>query len=408
MIIRAIKRIKKCVDDVLGWAQTLLQLFHDTCFFLYHTSSAGVIQNPKKFVWGQRELEYVGFWIKENGVKPTDETLSAISQFPRPTDLTGIRSWFGLIKQVAFSFSKNTLMDPFRNLLKKNSVYKWDDSMQEAFETAKVEIVRLVAEGVTSFQIDSHICIVTDWSRTGIGFVMWQKRCQCEQIHPTCCQGGWTLITCGSRFCTPAETRYHPIEGELLGVTWALEKTQYYTLGSNKLLVLVDHKPLLGLLTSRNLGDIENPRLLHLAERLLRWRFNIQHIAGAKNFAPDALSRSPVKPVAGERLYEVRASSRPDYYGQTCALSAISKQIQDNSDDLEAQVLATTANDPLLITTWNDLKTAGQSDNEYSELLHSVNSDTDPKSWSDEYMSTEDTKSICLLSTVSCFTRAGQ
>ena len=35
-------------------------------------------------------------------------------------------------------------------------------------------------------------------------------------------------------------------------VTWALKKTAYYTLGLEKLLLLVDHKPLLGLLKSRN------------------------------------------------------------------------------------------------------------------------------------------------------------
>ena len=184
-------------------------------------------------------------------------------------------------------------MEPFKKLLAKNAEYLWTNELQTAFETAKTEIVKLVAHGVTSFQLDAYTCIVTDWSRTGIGFVKWQKRCSCTLIHPTCCQGGWALITCGSRFCTAAETRYHPIEGELLGVTWTLEKTSYYTLGSEKLLVLVDHKPLLGLLTTRNLGDIENPRLLHLAERLLRWKFNIEHVAGAKNYAPDALSRSP-------------------------------------------------------------------------------------------------------------------
>ena len=77
------------------------------------------------------------------------------------------------------------------------------------------------------------------------------------------------MILCGSRYCTGAESRYHPIEGELLAVAWGLEKNGYYTLGSDKLLILVDHKPLLGLLTNRDIGDIENPRLQHLAERLL-------------------------------------------------------------------------------------------------------------------------------------------
>ena len=53
------------------------------------------------------------------------------------------------------------------------------------------------------------------------------------------------MVTCGARFCTPVESRYHPIKGELLGVAWALEKTGYYTLGCQKLLLLVHHKPLI-------------------------------------------------------------------------------------------------------------------------------------------------------------------
>ena len=97
----------------------------------------------------------------------------------------------------------------------------------------------------------------------------------------------------GSRFCTPAESRYAPIEGELLGVSWALSKTSHFTLGCPKLLLLVDHKPLLGLLSKKDMGDIDNPRLAALAEKTMRWSFTIQHVAGAKNFGPDALSRYP-------------------------------------------------------------------------------------------------------------------
>ena len=106
------------------------------------------------------------------------------------------------------------------------------------------------------------------------------------KVQPTCCVGWWVIICIGSRFCTAAEAKYHPIKGELLGVTWALEKTGYYTLGSEKLLILVDHKPLLGLLGNRELGEISNPRLKALTERTMRWSFEIQHIAVAKNFDP--------------------------------------------------------------------------------------------------------------------------
>ena len=161
-------RIKKCVDDVVGWAQALVQLFHDTAHFLSYTGSHGIIQNPSKFVWGRKELEYVGFWLKADGVRPTEETLAAITNFPRPKDITGIRSWYGLIEQVSFSFTKTTLMQPFRLLLSKNAEFAWSPQLQEAFELAKTEIVKLVTQGVKSFMLDTWTCIVTDWSRVGI------------------------------------------------------------------------------------------------------------------------------------------------------------------------------------------------------------------------------------------------
>ena len=269
MLIRNMLNLKKCIDDVLGWAKTLLELIY-IMVNIYHTSLHGVIENPDKFVWASQEIEYLGFWISKDGVKPTETTLKAIAEFPRPTDITGIRSWFGLVEQVSFAFSKTSLMEPFRKLLSKSATYVWDDELQRAFNTAKSEIVRLVVRGVKTFQLDSWTCLITDWSRTGIGFALWQKSCLCHEIHPSCCKTGWNLINCGSRFCTAAEAKYHPIEGELLGLAWGLQKTAYYTLVCEKLIALVDHKPLIGLLTTRNLGEIENPRLLHLAERLLR------------------------------------------------------------------------------------------------------------------------------------------
>ena len=92
---------------------------------------------------------------------------------------------------------------------------------------------------------------------------------------------------------TEAEKRYAPVERELLAVAWALEKRKVWTLGSDKLRVIADHKPLLGLLGNRSLEDIGNPRLTLLVEKTLRWRFRVQHIAGLNNSSSDALSRFP-------------------------------------------------------------------------------------------------------------------
>ena len=268
-----------------------------------------------------------------------------------------------------YAFVKSTLMDPFRPLLKKNSEFAWSQDLQKAFDKAKLDIVALIKEGLKSFTLGAWTCVVTDWSQTGLGYVLWQKRCTCPTIHHNCCQGGWAMIQCGSRFCTGAESRYHPIKGELLGVPWALEKTAHYNLGCDKLLILFDHKPLLGLLTNRDLGDIENPRLQHLAERIIKWKFEIRHIAGAKNHGPDALSRS---------------SSTPQSKALVGNINFVDQQTEDWSNDLEGQVRAAASSRRIMIKSWETVRQAGLSDQNYTDLLHVLQSDADQQLWDKE------------------------
>ena len=96
----------------------------------------------------------------------------------------------------------------------------------------------------------------------------------------------------GSRFTSPAEQNYAPVEGELLGVADSLHRTRYYTQDCEKLVIGVDHKPLLGILNDRPLEKIENARLLRLKEKTLGWKFTVVHIPGIRNGGADALSRA--------------------------------------------------------------------------------------------------------------------
>ena len=106
---------------------------------------------------------------------------------------------------------------------------------------------------------------------------------------------GLHLVVAGSRFTTPTESRYAPIEGEALAVVYGLEKYRMFVLGCPNLIIVTDHKPLVSILDQRNLDGIKNSRLLNLKENTLMYRFSIKHVPGAKNVGPDACSRSPVK-----------------------------------------------------------------------------------------------------------------
>ena len=292
----------KCVDDTCMWADSVEAAFLQTCRWLDLCARNGITLNPKKFQFAQDTVEFAGLTVTREKIKPNQKFLNSILQFPTPKDITGARAWFGLVNQGAYAFSVAKNMKPFRELLKPSSKFEWTDELEKAFVESKNTIIEEMKEGVRLFEPSRPTCLATDWSNGGIGFLLKQKYCNCEKITPSCCKKGWHLCLVGSRFTTPAESRYAPIEGEALGVAYALHQTRYYILGCPQLIVATDHKPLVQILNDRALTDIPNRRLLNLKEKTLPYRFTIIHVSGAKNKGPDAVSRYPTSEVIDGNL----------------------------------------------------------------------------------------------------------
>ena len=72
-----------------------------------------------------------------------------------------------------------------------------------------------------------------------MGFHLTQKHCGCDPNVPGCFKTGWRTVLDGSKFTTGVESRYAPVEGLALAVAWALHKNRHFTLGNDKLTVLV-------------------------------------------------------------------------------------------------------------------------------------------------------------------------
>ncbi len=189
-----------------------------------------------------------------------------------------IHSWFGLINQVSYAFSMTDCMLPFREFLKPGTAFRWDARLDTLLEGSKMTIVQEIKKCVTIFNKSRPTCLATDWSKTGIGFTLFQKHCDCPKVELHCCCSGWKVVLVGSRFTHSAESRYAPVEGEDLAVVDALDKARYFVLGCENLIVAVDHKPLLKLFGDRSLNDIPNPRLRNLKEKTLWYRFRMVHV----------------------------------------------------------------------------------------------------------------------------------
>ena len=185
-------------------------------------------------------------------------------------------------------------MEPFRELIKPNKKFFWDNNLDQLFHQSKRVIVDCVKSGVSLFDFNKTTCLQPDWSRTGVGYLLLQQHCSCDTNKaPTCCKGGWKVILAGSRFTNKTEQGYSPTEGEALAISWSLRHSRLFTQGCPKLIVATDHKPLVGVFNNRELDSIDNPRLFRLKESTLGWSFKIIHSPGRWHLGPDALSRHP-------------------------------------------------------------------------------------------------------------------
>ena len=130
----------------------------------------------------------------------------------------------------------------------------------------------------------------TDASRLhGFGFLLEQK-----QTDET-----WRVVQAGSRFVTDTESRYAAVELELASVAWAFYKYRLFLAGLPHFDLYVDHRPLVPIINSKLLDELENPRLQRLKLKLAEFGpFTAHWVKGSQHLAADALSRHPVAAAA--------------------------------------------------------------------------------------------------------------
>lgn len=367
----------KCIDDTLLWSNSIEESFFQAAEWLDTCGRNGITLNPEKFQFAQTDVEFAGFVIGMNNVRPCDRYIEAIRDFPTPHNLTDMRSWFGLINQVSYTFSMADKMLPFRELLKPDNKFSWTDELDRLFKESKSVIIGEIEEGVRIFDKNKPTCLTTDWSKDGIGFSLFQKHCKCTSPMPFCCNNGWKLTLVGSRFTHPAESRYAPIEGEALAVVDALNKARFFILGCSNLIVAVDHKPLLKVFGDRSLEDITNNRLRNLKEKTLRFKFTMTHIPGVKNKAADATSRHPAGSSNVQKMHlpDDVASAEDclnipqlsDYHKDFLAGIRTSEPYIDSLTK-EVEVAATSL-EAIQSVTWDRTKEATASDDNFHQLL---------------------------------------
>ena len=239
----------------------------------------------RKIQWDQREVLFGGFLLDPNGYRIDPALTRALAEFPTPTSPTDVRSFFGLANQICnFSDEISELLAPLKSLLKKGVLFQWLPEHQAAFECAREHLAS--SKVLAYYSPSRQTRLIVDASRlNGLGFVLKQK--QDDE--------SWKPVQAGSRFLTPAETRYAMVELEMLAIAWACQKSRLFVEGlpRQQFEIWTDHAPLVPILEKQALPDISNKRLQRLKMKVDHLTFKTVWIKGTDNVEADALSQHP-------------------------------------------------------------------------------------------------------------------
>ena len=234
---------------------------------LHKLNNAGLKINIGKSCFCKTELEYLGYWITQTGIRPLTKKVEAIHRIKAPTTRKALRSFIGIVNYYRNMWKgRASLLAPLTALTSVKSKWKWTEVEQKAFEEIKKVIAKETLLIYPNFnkRFDVH----TDASDKQLGAVISQKGLP---------------IAFYSRKLNPAQKNYTTTERELLAIVETLKEFKNILLGQ-RIRVYTDHKNL----TYKTFNT----------ERVIRWRMVIEdfapelvYIQGEKNIVADGMSR---------------------------------------------------------------------------------------------------------------------
>ena len=353
--ISGIDDVNKVVDDILTSNPEIKEHIMRIIQVLERCRKHKITLSPNKFVFAQPEVKYVGYIIGREGIKVDPEKVKAIREFPRPTNISELRSFDGMVNQIGnFSTEIAEAQGVLRELRQKKNMFTWGKEHDEAFEAVKQCLTRLPI--LALFDPGLRTRIEADGSKLkGLGYSLQQFHgdgCKCKCAHRV-----WRNVQCGSRWLSEAESRYAPVEFEALAVAWGVHKCKYFLAGLPEFIIRNDHRTLIPLLNSKSLNEIDNPRVSRLIEKLRPYRYKAEHVSGIKNCVADALSRAPVdQPTEEDLLGEEESPRIRQIIRRAASCAGIEDELQETLVDPNIE--------------W--IKGAASQDRAYQELLEAV------------------------------------
>lgn len=275
---RRFKSALAYMDDLLIPAATIEEGFVRLEDVLKVIQGAGLTLNLSKCSFFVTKIEYLGYEISSEGIKPSERKISAVRDFPTPRNVHEVRQFLGLANYFRrFVKGFGEIARPLTTLLKKDLQWQWTDKEIKSFETLKDLLIKRPLLALYDPDLDTEVH--TDASSLGLGGILMQWQASPRVLKP---------VAYFSRQTTPEERHFHSYELETLAVVCSLKKFRSYLLGL-AFTIYTDCNALRTTLTKRDLI----PRIARWWLQICEYNFTIEYRPGCRMGHVDALSRNP-------------------------------------------------------------------------------------------------------------------
>jgi len=264
------------IDDIMIYSKTFEEHLEHIEKILKKLREVNLMLKLSKCKWGERNIEFLGHVVGNDGLKPDPGKIDKIKNLPIPTTQKGVRSVLGLCgyyRKFVRGFSK--IAKPLNELLKKVKQFEWTESQQKAFEELKEKLIQYPILSYPDYE--KEFILITDASGRGLGAVLSQLNGDGKEI----------VIAYASRSLVQAEKNYPITDQECLAIMWAIEHFHKYLIGK-KFMIITDHSALKTLKTAKI--PTKGRRARWIME-LQQYDFEIKHRSGKENSNADGLSR---------------------------------------------------------------------------------------------------------------------
>jgi transposase InsO family protein len=269
------------IDDIMIMTKDFETMMAELEALFRKLREHGLRITLRKCAFARREVDYLGFVVSAQGIKPAAKLVEKIQNHPVPTVLKALQRFLGMANFYrAHIQNYSEVAAPLLAVVRhanKSRKFEWNSKAQQAFEKLK----SLLTTDIILIHPDpkQQFILHTDASDIAIGATLSQADDR-GKLKP---------VAFISKTLSATEQRYSVIERETLAIYWAVKKLHVF-LYANPLpfIIFTDHQPLKAIFTEKH---PESRRLLKWVLHLQDYNYEIKYITGHANAVADCLSR---------------------------------------------------------------------------------------------------------------------